>query len=440
MLAIDRVLLEVDTMLCKLEISRFKSIRDQTLEFGRANLFIGGNGTGKSNILEAIGLVSACLGRGLGDTDIGRKGLRITPPELMKSSFKNDDLPKTLLLNANFSDEVAYKVTLQSRESDPLLRFFSESANIGNKNIFGRGSRGVRVLGVQHPDIERHRGLWDQIKFNSNGVPEKAVSVLSEFSRYVIFSPQADFLRARQSGRMDVPPVGLHGEGLSRAVVSFLSELGRVELAASKKDEASRLEWKIMDESAKLVGLPGWAQSFGSHIADPQLTSRDVANIGGPITYFKDKFMHAKRNKLSVYDSSEGTLFLLFVAIILSHPESPKIFALDNVDNALNPNLTRKLVEQITRVVASTSKGYSRCGAKQVFLTSHNPTALDAFDLFNKDQRVFVVSRNKKGHTIVDPLVPNPTQTREEWQLAMNGRNLSQVWLDGEIPGALGDL
>ena len=427
-------------MLHKLKISRFKSVRDQTLELGRANLFIGGNGSGKSNILEAIGLVSACLGRGLGDTDIGRKGLRITPPELMKSSFKNDDLPKTLHLDATFSDEVAYKVTLQSRESDPLLRFFSESAEIGDKKIFGRSHRGVRATGVQHADrIEKHRGMWDQIKA-THDIPKEAASVFSEFSRYVIFTPQADFLRARQSGRVDVAPVGLRGEGLSGAVASFLSELGRLRRVEEEKSGAGGHELQIMDECARLVWLPGWARECGVHRGDPQLTSRDVADSSSNIVYFEDKFMHAKRNKLSVYDSSEGTLFLLFSAIILSHPESPKIFALDNVDNALNPKLTRKLVEQIIRVVALTSQDYSRCGAKQVFLTSHNPTALDAFDLFNKDQRVFVVSRNKKGHTIVDRLKPNPSQTKEEWQLAMNGRNLSQVWLDGEIPGALGDL
>ena len=425
-------------MLHKLKISRFKSIRDQTLEFGRVNLFIGGNGTGKSNILEAIGLVSACLGRGLGDTDIGRKGLRITPPELMKSSFKNDDLPKTLKLDATFSDQVAYKVMLQSREDNPLLRFFSESATIRNEKIFGRGSKGVRVLGVQHADrVEKHRGIWDQIN-TYNGIPQEAVSVFSEFSRYVIFSPQADFLRARQSGRMDVPPVGLHGEGLSGAVVSFLSELGRLRRVEEEKSGAGGHELQIMDECTRLVWLPGWAKSFGAHFANPQLTSRDVADSSGKIVYFTDKFMHAKRNKLSVYDSSEGTLFLLFTTIILSHPESPKVFALDNVDNALNPKLTRKLLEQILRVVALTSKGVSRCGAKQVFLTSHNPTALDAFDIFDKDHRVFVVMRNKKGHTVVEPLIPNSGWTKEDWQLASGGRNLSQLWLDGDIPGALG--
>lgn len=90
-------------MLEELKITRFKSVKNQVLSLGKVNIFIGGNGTGKSNLLEAIGLASACLGRGLGDSDIGSKGLRVTPSELMKSSFKNEDLPKTLELDAKFS-------------------------------------------------------------------------------------------------------------------------------------------------------------------------------------------------------------------------------------------------------------------------------------------------------------------------------------------------
>ena len=78
------------------------------------------------------------------------------------------------------------------------------------------------------------------------------------------------------------------------------------------------------------------------------------------------------------------------------------------------------------------------CGPRQVFLTSHNPTSLDAFDLFDEDQRVFVVERNEDGHTTVTRLKPRQGMTREEWQQAKNGRNLSQLWLDGEIRGALG--
>ena len=389
-------------------------------------------------MLEAVGLVSACLGRGLGDSDIGAKGLRITPPVLMKSSFKNDSLPTTLELVGTFSGDLEYKAVLQSRESDPLLRFFSEAAKFNGERVFGRSNRGVRVMGASLTDqLEQHRGLWDQIRATID-IQSDIRNAFSEFSRYVIYSPQTDFLRGRQSGRVDVPPVGLHGEGLPGAVSSYLEALIGFKEQEKRRKGSGGTEWEIIKETADLVWLPGWASFFGTQRGKPSLTSRDVADLSSEMVFFVDRFMHASHNRLSAYDSSEGTLFLLFVAIILSHPEAPRVFALDNVDNALNPKVTRKLVEQIIRVVSTTASTETALGARQVFLTSHNPTALDAFDLFSDDQRVFVVSRNKRGHTIVDRLVPPPNMTREMWQLAKNGRNLSQVWLDGDIPGALG--
>ncbi len=208
-------------MLEHLKIARFKSVRDQTLDLGRVNLFIGGNGSGKSNLLEAIGLISACLGRGLGDSDIGSKGLRITPPELMKSSFKNEALPRTLELAGVFSGGLEYKAVLQSSESDPLLRFLSESATFRGERVFGRSWRGAKVMGASLSNrLEQHRGLWDQVKATID-VSSDVRDAFSEFSRYVIYSPQTDFLRGRQSGKVDVPPVGLHGEGLPGAVSSY---------------------------------------------------------------------------------------------------------------------------------------------------------------------------------------------------------------------------
>lgn len=423
-------------MLQSLRISRFKSIKEQKLSLGRVNLFIGGNGTGKSNLLEAVGLAASCLSRGLGDSDIAEKGLRLTPSELMKSSFKNEDLPKTLELEAEFDDKILYRSTLQSREGDQLLRFFSESAFCRDRKIFGRSNRGASATGVSHPSrLDSSRGIWDQIKATYE-IPTEVDREFSAFSRYVIYSPQTDFLRGRQAGRVNSPPIGLHGEGLPEAASSFLDTWRRVR--GRRTSDEAKDDWAILDACTRLVWLPGWASKFGVHVAKPLLTSRDLADRGSESVYFIDEFMHSSRNRLSVYDSSEGTLFLLFSAIILAHPMAPKIFALDNVDNALNPRLTRKLIEQIIKVCKSNSSPGSNIGAKQVFLTSHNPTALDAFDIFDPDQKIFVVSRNERGHTIASEMRPPKGMSREDWDIAKSGRNLSQLWLDGEIPGALG--
>jgi len=46
-------------MLNKIKISSFKSIVNQEISLGMMNVFIGANGSGKSNFLEAICVLSA---------------------------------------------------------------------------------------------------------------------------------------------------------------------------------------------------------------------------------------------------------------------------------------------------------------------------------------------------------------------------------------------
>jgi len=47
-------------MITKLSIRNFKSIKELDIDCARVNLFIGEPNTGKSNILEALGVLSWC--------------------------------------------------------------------------------------------------------------------------------------------------------------------------------------------------------------------------------------------------------------------------------------------------------------------------------------------------------------------------------------------
>lgn len=46
-------------MIDSISIKNYKSILDLTVELGRVNVFIGANGVGKSNILEAVAMCAA---------------------------------------------------------------------------------------------------------------------------------------------------------------------------------------------------------------------------------------------------------------------------------------------------------------------------------------------------------------------------------------------
>ena len=427
-------------MIRQLTVERFKSIRSAKLDLGRVNILIGGNGAGKSNVLEAVGVLSAAVDRGLGDSDLSKKGVRLTPPELMKSAFKNFELPRTLQLTAKMEGDVNYRINLTGKEDDPLLAFLSESCIFQGKRVFGQGPNGAQVMGASiRGRLYQHRSIWDQVR-TAFDFPTPVETALRGLAEYAIYSPQTDFLRGMQTGKVDTPPIGLHGEGLPQAVLGLI----RQSTERIHNDESSDGEDNIETitdlkrRALRLAFLPKWANLVKVGRLEKHLISRAISTQGDEMVYFVDQFMHSKRRTLSVYDSSEGTLFLLFIAILLAHDDAPRIFSLDNVDNALNPGMTRLLLETAIHTTAVSSRQNLRCGPRQLFLTSHNPTSLDAFDLFDNDQRVFVVERNDEGHTVVNRLRPAEGMSREDWECAKNGRNLSQLWLDGEIRGALG--
>ncbi|MGD9738966.1 MAG: AAA family ATPase [Bauldia sp.] len=413
-------------MLRTLKINRFKSIHDQSIDFGAVNLFIGANGSGKSNLLEAIGIVSAALERGITDSDLARKGVRLSTPALFKSAFKNDKLPRTLQLSAYFDRQVTYSFELTARDSDTSLRFNTEKIKLSDATLFGRSGNGATAMGTsltQRPN--ERRSVWDQTR-SVHQVPIEVPLELDALAGYAIYSPQTAFLRGEEVGTVQSPPIGLHGEGLPQAVLTLLRKF-----PTETKENQS-----LYTDVWSLVWLPGWARQFRVGPVDPILTS-SRSKTGSETLYFLDKFMHSKRNTLSAYDSSEGTLFLLFVVTLLLHPDSPDIFALDNVDNALDPKMTRLVIEKIIRATVDPVFEDAGLGPRQVFMTSHNPTAADAFDLFDDRNRIFVVKR-QDGRTVVNRLKPPDGMTKEEWITLRAGRSLSELWIEGQIPDALG--
>ena len=73
-------------MIKEIQIENFKSIQSLNLELGRLNVFIGANGSGKSNILEAIAFGSAAIENKLENEFLSTR-IRTTNPNLMKSAF-----------------------------------------------------------------------------------------------------------------------------------------------------------------------------------------------------------------------------------------------------------------------------------------------------------------------------------------------------------------
>lgn len=414
-------------MLRRLTIKRFKSIYEQTLEIGQVNLFVGPNGSGKSNVLEAIGILAAVFARGLDPSELDLKGIRLSLPHIFKSAFRGHDLPKTFRLEAEF-EYGRYECSIRASTSSSYLEFFSEALYEGQKQVYGRSAHGIKVHGagktlpiLDKSAVELSRSVWSVVApFVDIGAEFR--SELQRFSRYAIYAPQTAIMRGLAIDNRVVEPLGLTGSGLANAIEQTIRTLSDKEFR----------------EVASIIWEPGWAKSIEIDNFDSNIVPGHVMSEGRSL-YIKDRFMRGGRNMLSAFDASEGTLYLIFVAALLGHPDTPTSFALDNVDGTLNPRLVRTLTDHIVDVVQSAN---GRGQERQVFMTSHHPSALDSFDIFDKTQRVFICNRSTapdtvQGSTFFRPLEPPEGMDRDKWAATHGGNNLSELLLEGRIRDAL---
>ena len=195
-------------------------------------------------------------------------------------------------------------------------------------------------------------------------------------------------------------PVGIHGEGLDLLIAS-LPEADRDELAR----RMAMIDWfdeLSVDEGDRL--------KFGHH-----KMGRSQSRL-----YFRDRFMREDNDLFSAENANEGILHLLFHLAVFLSAETPRVFAVDNLETALNPQLCRLLAASLAALAVEREK--------QAFVTTHNPAVLDGLDLHDDRQRLFIVSRDGDGHTKVKRLAAKPQLTEGKYKL-------SELWMRGHLGG-----
>ena len=100
----------------KLTIKNFKSIREQTLLLGRLNVFIGGNGAGKSNLIGAFRFLREIVNQNLAEYS-GIKGANTL---LYFGRKRSPEMGFDLYFDEG-DDGNSYAVTLKPTDDDRLM-------------------------------------------------------------------------------------------------------------------------------------------------------------------------------------------------------------------------------------------------------------------------------------------------------------------------------
>jgi predicted ATPase len=379
-------------MIKEIRIENYKSIRKLKLELGRVTVLIGENGCGKSNILEAIALSAAAAGDKLDNEFLAPRGIRETEPELMRAAFDKDNVDKAIKISIGKKNkEIGVDYVLQNKNEiySKWINTFKIKLNLideeNRKNIFKQVKKGVS-------EEEFLKKLFEIIvPTTTNYSVDNEGNYLEQF---LIYSPEYQCLRNfREEGQ--IRPLGINGEGLFKLLTVLHSN--------KNKDKLNEIKEKL-----KLIG---WFKDF-------QIPNNLV--FGERAIKIEDRYLDQELT-FDQRSTNEGFLFLLFYFSLFISDDTPKFFAIDNIDASFNPRLCRRLLTELV----SLAKKYD----EQVIFTTHNPAILDGFNLNDDEQRLFVIYRNKFGYTKSKRiLAPEPLEGIEPVRM-------SEAFLRGYIGG-----
>lgn len=373
-------------MLDKLEIKNFKSILDDDISLGRLNVFIGENGVGKSNILEALLFASLANTYETVDAELlYSNGFRVCKPSLLLSSFKEKEQAKHIELNLEFNN-IKIDNTLIPEDKDSIISKWIKS----NSDEFLRNL----ILDTFSKTDER-QNISDLIdKINKAKSSLKETQEYKDLSNYIIYTLNTEALRGIPEFQKSRK--GIYGENLD-LIINELSE-----------DELNELKEYIYSVS--------WLSDFFIDEDDALKKKGYKLNYSKSLLYFRDKYMMKENSVFSSENSNEGVLHLLFYLATLISSKTPKLFAIDNIETSLNPHLCRHLMLKISDLAKKHDK--------QMLITTHNPAVLDGLNMYDDDIRLFEVYRTDTGDTKTRRITLNEKMKNKKYKL-------SELWTKG---------
>lgn len=384
----------------RISFGNFKCLYNASFEPGNVNVLIGANGSGKSTILEAIGLLSAAMTDRVDASSLQRKGVRLSASSLFKSSFQSLNKTKlTIDLSLEWEEEPSkqfrYDVHLMTPKDTDYWKYHSESFFENGEKLWGRSN-------ASHQQRNSYIGFF---LIDEDPQLMEGRRIADDFSKYGIFQPNTVTLRGTVPDSTQTTPIGLNGGRLAEALKDLLHTVDGESFCGSLP----------MDD---ILDMIDWAADISVEAPYKKIINSNIPTTRQVIE-FTDRFMK-ETARFTGYDASEGALYVLFMLCLAMHPQSPAIFAVDSFDHALNPRLAKRMVEVFCQEILKRKK--------HVFLTTHNPLVLDGLNLSNDNIRLFSVDRDRNGYAQI-------RRIRVSNELIKSGQPLSRLWINGRLGG-----
>lgn len=365
----------------------------ESLPLKSLNVLIGSNGSGKSNLIEAISLLRAAsthLAAPVRDSGGIRDWLWKGDSNALASLDVVIGYPKS---NIPIRHKIVFSESMQKFElidecienEKPVAQekapFFFYRYNDGYPYLSVKG--GKREL--QHEEVEPDQSILSQRK-DPEQYPE--ITYLGkQYGRIRIY-------REWEFGRYTAPRKPQKADQPNDQLLENYENLGVV-LNRLRGDY--KVKTKILENLKQLyAGIEDY----------------DVSIEGGTVQVF----FHENGFKIPATRLSDGTLRYLCLLAILCNPEPPPVVCIEEPELGLHPDIIPSLARLLKDAATRT----------QLFVTTHSDIFVDEF---TEDPESVIVCEKTDGRTETKRL---ENKELEDWLLKYR---LGQLWMQGEIGG-----
>lgn len=392
------------TSLQELRLDAFKSVRGGVLPIGPVTLIVGRNGSGKSNVLDGLAVLSALAtgadirdaldggrlgpvvrGGSEGCAPLGQDSFRIGCAATIFDELVHLELEVRVRPDVQIISERLWSLrTSGNRKGEPLEYLKSDPPTPHSGDIVARWDNGKR--GTNPPVTMRaNQLLTTQVATRvpattiaGRKVHEIAQGMLSAISGVFLLDPVPHQMREY------VP----EKDSRLRRTADNLSAVLR-QLLRQSDARSALLEMTANLSEAQISDL----SSVSSDLGDVMVTVEEL--IGGVTQAVPARLM------------SDGTLrFLAIAAAMLDSPDSlneagegGRILVIEELENGLHPSQAAQLLRRL-KISASER-------AVRTIATTHSPAILDALD-GSDHESVVVASRDEEGWSRITRLVDFP--------------------------------
>lgn len=365
------------------------------VELGQLNLIIGPNGTGKSNLLEALELLRSApdqflkpISEGGGVSDWLWKGGPDKPVASLEVVFAYPTGPQDLRYCLAFAEtqqrfELTDERIERARPDSPekKLPYFYYHFNKGRPTVNVKGEK--RTL--QREDIDLDKSIlaqrkdpeqYPEITYLGNMLPKISLYREWSFGRYTI---------PRMPQKADLPNDFLSADGRNLGLV------------------LNRLQRDLPVKKRLLKALAALYEGIVDYYVQIE---------GGTVQVF----LQEENCTIPATRLSDGTLRYLCLLAILCHPNPPAVICIEEPELGLHPDVLPTLAGLLKEASQHT----------QLIVTTHSDVLVDA--MTDMPEVVLIAEKGTEGTTLTRL---DPEQLRP-W---LEKYRLGALWTRGEIGG-----